>query len=101
VRKDDLIVSQYDSDISFSEFLNLFSPLGVAVYGEKYTLDHQVSFGLIWAGLAVYVIDALRSRRATPEAEPVPEPIDGGVPLTDSQLVRATPPALHDPEAKS
>ena len=50
----------------------------------------SVSFGLIWFGLAVYVADAIRMaarRRAEPATEPVPEPIDGGVPLTESQLV--------------
>jgi chloramphenicol-sensitive protein RarD len=75
--------------------------LGVAVYGENFSLDHQVSFGLIWAGLAIYVIDALRSRSATPEPEPVPEPIDGGVPLTESQLVSTSRQSPHAPEANS
>ena len=74
--------------------------LGVAVYGESFNLNHQVSFGLIWAGLAVYVIDALRNRPAKPEAEPVPEPIDGGMPLTESQLVPITRQSPHAPEAK-
>ena len=61
------------------------------VYGEEFQLKHQISFGLIWVGLAVYVADAVRvaaRKRAEPAPEPVPEPLDGGVPLTDSQLVR-------------
>ena len=65
--------------------------VAVLVYGEAFQLNHQISFGLIWTGLVVYVIDAVRMaarRRAEPAPEPVPEPIDGGVPLTDSQLVR-------------
>ena len=65
--------------------------VAVLVYGEKFSNQHRISFGLIWAGLAVYVIDAVRMaarRRAEPAPEPVPEPLDGGVPLTDSQLVR-------------
>ena len=65
--------------------------VAVLVYGEPFELKHQVSFGLIWTGLAVYVIDAMRvaaKQRAEPAEEPVPEPLDGGVPLTDSQLVR-------------
>ena len=64
--------------------------VAVLVYGEDFELKHQISFGLIWAGLAVYVADAIRMaarRRAGPATEPVPEPLDGGVPLTDSQLV--------------
>jgi hypothetical protein len=64
--------------------------VAVLVYDERFELKHQISFGLIWAGLAVYVADAIRvaaRQRAEPAPEPVPEPIDGGVPLTDSQLV--------------
>jgi chloramphenicol-sensitive protein RarD len=65
--------------------------VAVLVYGEDFSTRHQVSFGLIWAGLAVYVADGVRAaarRRAEgPAPEPVPEPIDGGVPLTDSQLL--------------
>jgi chloramphenicol-sensitive protein RarD len=66
--------------------------VAVLVYDENFELKHRISFGLIWAGLAVYVADAVRvaaRRRAEPCPEPVPEPIDGGVPLTDSQLVRS------------
>lgn len=65
--------------------------VAVLVYDEPFEVKHRISFGLIWAGLAVYVADAIRTaamRRAEPAPEPVPEPIDGGVPLTDSQLVR-------------
>jgi len=64
--------------------------VAVLVYGEPFEAKHQISFGLIWIGLAVYVADAIRvaaRRRAEPAPEPVPEPIDGGVPLTDSQLM--------------
>ena len=67
--------------------------VAVLVYGEAFEWKHQISFGLIWTGLAVYVIDAVRvaaRRRAEPAEEPVPEPLDGGVPLTDSQFVRHT-----------
>jgi chloramphenicol-sensitive protein RarD len=71
--------------------------VAVLVYGEPFSPRHQVSFGLIWAGLAVYVADGVRAaarRRAEgPAPEPVPEPIDGGVPLTDSQLLDIRPSA--------
>jgi chloramphenicol-sensitive protein RarD len=69
--------------------------VGILWYGEAFGPRHQVSFGLIWLGLAVYVIDAIRvaaTRRLEPEVEPVPEPIDGGVPLTESQLVARVKP---------
>ncbi len=33
-------------------------------YGEAFTLLHGVSFGLIWLGLAVYSVDAIRVNRA-------------------------------------
>jgi chloramphenicol-sensitive protein RarD len=65
--------------------------LGVLVYDEAFSTPHLIAFGLIWAGLVVYVADAIRTaarRRAAPADEPIPEPLDGGVPLTDSQLVR-------------
>lgn len=65
--------------------------VAVLVYDEAFDADRQISFGLIWIGLAVYVADAVRvaaRRRARPAEEPVPEPLDGGVPLTDSQLVK-------------
>jgi hypothetical protein len=65
--------------------------LAVIVFGEPFTHDHQVSFGLIWLGLAVYALDTLRAAARKhiegPPPEPVPEPIDGGVPITDSQLL--------------
>jgi chloramphenicol-sensitive protein RarD len=64
--------------------------LGVVVYDEAFSTPHLIAFGLIWAGLAVYVADAIRMaarRRAEPAPEPVPEPLEGGVPLTDSQFV--------------
>jgi chloramphenicol-sensitive protein RarD len=65
--------------------------LAVTAFGEPFTRDHQVSFGLIWLGLAVYALDTLRAAARKhiegPPPEPVPEPIDGGVPITDSQLL--------------
>ncbi len=37
--------------------------LAVAFFGEPFTLTHLVSFGCIWAGLALYSADALRQVR--------------------------------------
>jgi chloramphenicol-sensitive protein RarD len=75
--------------------------VAVLVYGEAFSTRHQISFGLIWAGLAVYVADAVRAaarrRGEGPPPEPVPEPIDGGVPLTESQIVRVAGPARRSP----
>lgn len=77
--------------------------VAVAVFGETFTREHQVSFGLIWFGLAVYAVDTVRAAARKhvegPASEPIPEPLDGGVPLTDSQLldVRSGPPRA--PEA--
>jgi chloramphenicol-sensitive protein RarD len=65
--------------------------VAVLIYHENFSRDYQISFGLIWFGLAIYVIDAVRSaarRRVLPEEESVPEPIDGGVPLTESGETR-------------
>ena len=49
-------------------FLQYLAPsfqllLAVAVFGEPFTHDHAVSFGLIWAALALYTIDTLRGMR--------------------------------------
>ena len=74
--------------------------VAVTVFGEAFTRDHQVSFGLIWLGLAIYAVDtvraAARKRIEGPAPEPVPEPIDGGVPLTDSQLLDVRSPARRE-----
>jgi len=48
-------------------FLQYIAPtlqliLGVTFYGEAFTRAHGVSFSLIWTGLALYSIDALRNR---------------------------------------
>jgi chloramphenicol-sensitive protein RarD len=65
--------------------------VAVSVFDEPFTRQHQISFGLIWLGLAVYAVDTVRAAAQKhltgPAPEPVPEPLDGGVPLTDSQLV--------------
>lgn len=64
--------------------------MGVVWFGEKFVGYHQISFGLIWFGLAIYVVDgvraAVRKHLDTPALEPIPEPLDGGVPLTESHL---------------
>jgi chloramphenicol-sensitive protein RarD len=75
--------------------------LAVFFYGEPFKFDQQIGFGLIWAGLAVYVADAIRTavrnRTAEPATEPVPEPIDGGVPLTESQMLAINSKARRAP----
>jgi chloramphenicol-sensitive protein RarD len=37
--------------------------LGVLVYGESFTADHWLSFGLIWIGLAIYTLSHSIGRR--------------------------------------
>jgi chloramphenicol-sensitive protein RarD len=39
--------------------------LGVRLYHESFTAVHRVTFGLIWAGLAVFVVDAVVRQRRT------------------------------------
>lgn len=39
--------------------------LGAAVYGEKTSLDHWITFAAIWSALGVYTFDALSHRRLT------------------------------------
>jgi chloramphenicol-sensitive protein RarD len=50
-------------------FLQYIAPtsqllLGVLVFGEAFTQDHQIAFTLIWAALAVYTADAVREQYA-------------------------------------
>jgi chloramphenicol-sensitive protein RarD len=74
--------------------------LAVAVYHEAFHRDQQISFGLIWIGLAIYIADAIRMARrrlAQPATEPIPEPIDGGVPLTESQILAISSKARRAP----
>lgn len=75
--------------------------LGVTWFGEEFVGYHQISFGLIWFGLSIYVVDgvraAVRKHLDTPSLEPVPEPLDGGVPLTESHLLDIRTP---DPRAR-
>ena len=63
--------------------------VAIVWFGEQFLAYHQISFGLIWFGLAIYVVDAVRAavrkHLDIPAREPVPEPLDGGVPLTESQ----------------
>lgn len=77
--------------------------VAVMVFGEPFARHHQISFGLIWFGLAIYVVDAMIAARRRhldrPASEPVPEPIDGGIPITDSQLLDIRTPTHRDHEA--
>ncbi|AGH48528.1 putative Permease of the drug/metabolite transporter (DMT) superfamily [Sphingomonas sp. MM-1] len=43
---------------------------GILLFGEPLTTVHIITFGLIWAGLAVYVADMLRAHRAMPVTLP-------------------------------
>ena len=38
--------------------------LAVLLYGEALTAAHLITFALIWLGLALYAVDALRSARS-------------------------------------
>lgn len=51
--------------IGFLQYLTptLHFLLAVFVYGEPFTLQHLVSFSLIWAGLGIYSLDAWRAVR--------------------------------------
>ncbi len=43
---------------------SLHFALAVFVFGESFTAAHAVSFGCIWAGLALYMGDALGATRS-------------------------------------
>jgi chloramphenicol-sensitive protein RarD len=58
-------------------FLQYISPtiaffIAVLYLGESFTPTHQISFAFIWAGLAVFVIDAIRATRKLHVQEPQP-----------------------------
>jgi chloramphenicol-sensitive protein RarD len=38
--------------------------IGVWVYGEDFSLDRMIGFGLIWIALAIFTADSFKSRRA-------------------------------------
>jgi chloramphenicol-sensitive protein RarD len=49
-------------------FLQYLAPTGqfvlaVAVYGERFTHEQLIAFGLIWIGLAIFTIDLVRAAR--------------------------------------
>jgi len=41
----------------------LHAVLAVYVFGETFSQDRLIAFGLIWAGLLIYTVDGLRNRR--------------------------------------
>jgi chloramphenicol-sensitive protein RarD len=60
-------------DLSMMGFLQYIAPtmmllLGVFAYGESFTTAHAVCFGLIWAGIALYMGSSLKERRDAAKA---------------------------------
>ncbi|MEO1014183.1 MAG: EamA family transporter RarD [Pseudomonadota bacterium] len=59
-------------------FIQYIGPTGQFIlglyYGEPFTLAHGICFGLIWIGLAITSIDALRDRPKTVNAGPSTPP---------------------------
>ena len=50
-------------------FMQYLAPMGqlllaVVFFGEPFTADHAVTFGLIWSALALYTWDTFRGRAA-------------------------------------
>jgi chloramphenicol-sensitive protein RarD len=48
--------------------------LAVLAYREPFGATHAVTFGLVWAGLVLYTVDAIakaRRREPVPEVEPL------------------------------
>ncbi|AWN47667.1 EamA family transporter RarD [Methylobacterium terrae] len=67
------------STIGLLQYISPTCLLGLSVlaYGESLPLSRALVFGLIWAGLALYALDAARPRpAAAPAREPVPVPGD-------------------------
>lgn len=55
------------STLGFFQYLapTLMFVLAVGIYGEAFTLDKMITFGFIWAALAMYSYDAARTHRQT------------------------------------
>jgi chloramphenicol-sensitive protein RarD len=57
--------------LSTMGFMQYLAPMGqlllaVVFFGEPFTADHAVTFGLIWTALALYTFDTFRGRAARP-----------------------------------
>jgi chloramphenicol-sensitive protein RarD len=65
------------STLGFVQYLAPSMQLGLAVwrYQEPFQGEHAITFGLIWAGLAVFSVEAIVAHRRL-EAVPTPEPLD-------------------------
>lgn len=50
--------------------------LGVLVYGEPFTRDRMIGFGMVWAGLAIFWLEGLYARRPG-AGTPLPELAEG------------------------
>ena len=46
--------------------------IGVLVYGEAFTPERMVGFGIIWVALAIYSVDSFRARGNHRPRVPVP-----------------------------
>jgi chloramphenicol-sensitive protein RarD len=53
------------SSLGFLQYIapTLQFAIGVLIYGEVFTVDRVIGFGLIWIALALYSADSLRNRR--------------------------------------
>jgi chloramphenicol-sensitive protein RarD len=64
------------STLGFLQYLapSMQLALGVFLYGEEFSPQRAVTFGLIWAGLAVLTAESLLNRRRAAPAPRPPEP---------------------------
>jgi chloramphenicol-sensitive protein RarD len=62
------------STLGFLQYLapSMQLALGVLLYGEAFNPERAVSFGLIWAGLAVLTVESVVSRKRAAVAEQLP-----------------------------
>jgi chloramphenicol-sensitive protein RarD len=65
-------------------FLQYLAPslqlaLAVLLFKEHFGVEHAVSFGLIWVGLAVFTVESMVARR---RQEPAPLPIPVSMPAS-------------------
>jgi chloramphenicol-sensitive protein RarD len=69
------------STLGFIQYLAPSMQLGLAVarFGEPFTPEHAISFGFIWAGLALFTVESLLARRQ-PEIPPEMVAVGGAEP---------------------
>ena len=94
------------STLGFLQYVAPSMQLALAVWwnGEAFTVDHAISFGFIWAGLALFSAESILVRRRVADEALAPTPVRVARQFSGRQVVGvhrkptaevARPPGLH------